>query len=464
MFFKRIFTPSLSIYSYLLGDEKTKRCIVIDPVRQVAPYIVQAQAQGLTITDIVETHVHADFVSGSRELKHQLNEKPTIHVSGMGGSQWVPHYADQVVQQGSSLIVGNIRLEALHTPGHTPEHIVWICYDLARSADTPWFAFTGDLLFVGSVGRPDLLGQEALPALAKQLYRSLFQELALLPDFVEILPAHGLGTLCGKTPNGRETSTLGYERLFNPYLKKQTEEKWMEDILKDLPPAPPYFRRLKTKNVEGPALLSTLKTLKEEKETNCSWNDLFLLDIRHPEAFAMLHLAKSLNIPLSPSFCHWAGWMLPENTPLGLVVQNSHMISDAIEQLRLIGFDQDIHVINLDEVQPEKLKDRTASFAIIDVEELAKHQPVFESFYVIDVRTPSEWQSGHIPGARHLELNQLQNALQELPKDQSLVLVCRSGVRASLAASLLKKQGFPCVMNLRGGMDAWKLSNLPLAK
>ncbi len=463
MFFKRIFTPHLAIYSYLLGDDKTKRCIVIDPIRHVAPYIVQAQAEGLTITDIVETHVHADFVSGSRELKHQLNEKPTIYASGMGGSQWVPHYADQVVQDGSSLTVGNLRLEALHTPGHTPEHVVWVCYDLTRGSDTPWFAFTGDLLFVDSVGRPDLLGQEALSTLSKQLYQSLFQRLAVLPDFVEILPAHGAGSLCGKSLSGRESSTLGYERLLNPYLKKEPEEVWIQEIQKDLPIVPPYFRRLKVKNVEGPALLSTLKTFKEENETNCTWKDLFLLDVRHPESFASMHLDGSLNIPLSPSFCHWAGWMLPENMPLGLVVQNNHMVADAIDQLRLMGFDQDIHIIPLDEIPSEKLTGKTASFAMLEAEELGKHQPPFESFYVLDVRTLSEWQSGHIPGAHHLELNQLEKAYQGLPKDRMIVSVCRSGIRASLAASLLKKQGFPHVMNMRGGMEAWKLSGLPLA-
>jgi len=238
MFFQRLFTPGLSINSYLLGDEKTKRCVVVDPTRHVFPLIVQAQQAGLDITDILETHVHADYVSGSKELKHQLNEKPCIYASGEGGEQWIPSYADVVVENGRTLNIGDLRLEAMHTPGHTPEHVIWVCYDASRSSCTPWFAFTGDCLFVGSIGRPDLLGKEEMATLAPQLYQTLFERLAPLPDFLEILPSHGQGSLCGQSLNGRATSTLGFERLFNPYFKKESQEQWISQLEQGLPPHP----------------------------------------------------------------------------------------------------------------------------------------------------------------------------------------------------------------------------------
>jgi hydroxyacylglutathione hydrolase len=461
MFFKRIYTPQLAINTYLLGDEKAKQCVVVDPTRHIVPYIVEAQNAGLEITSIVETHVHADFVSGAKELKHQLNGKPRIYASGLGGPHWIPAYTDEVVQEGTQLRIGCLRLDALHTPGHTPEHISWLCYDEVRSVETPWFAFTGDCLFVGSVGRPDLLDEQETPGLVKQLYYTLFEKLAALPSFVEILPSHGAGSLCGKAINGRQTSTLGYEYLFNPYLKQEAKELWMKKCQQDLPPAPPYFRRLKRVNLEGPALLSTLKTETwDAHQATKQLDELFLLDIRPPEAFAASHLKRSLNIPLSPSFCHWAGWMVPPKTAIGLVTENGHIISEAIDQLRLMGFDQEIWVIRLDQIDAQADPHLFSSFPLLEVEEVVKRQDLL----IVDVRTPSEWQAGHIAGAQHIELNELEKSLQQLSKQQTLAFVCRSGIRASLAASLLEKHGYPSVLNVRGGMQAWQQAGLPLAK
>jgi hydroxyacylglutathione hydrolase len=462
MFFQRITTPGLSIHSYLLGDEKAKRCIVIDPTRHIVPFIVQAQNEGLDITDILETHVHADFVSGSKELKHQLNEKPRIYASGMGGERWIPAYVDVIVHQGMQLKIGELRLEALHTPGHTPEHVMWIGYDESRSVQIPWFAFTGDCLFVGSVGRPDLLGQEEMTVLAPLLYHTLFEVIAPLPDFLEIFPAHGEGSLCGKSLKTNATSTLGFERLFNPYFKKESQENWIHRLQKDSLPIPPYFSRVKKMNIAGPSLLSSLKTKVWDQEKEApDFKELFLLDIRHPEPFAVSHIQESLNIPFSHNFCQWAGWMLPADRPLGLIVENSHIYSEAVDQLRLMGFDQEIWVIQLRE-NGQHLPCSFSSFPMMEIEELAKQQPQFESLYVLDVRTLEEWHAGHIPGAHHLELHHFEKAINQLPADRSIALLCRSGQRASLAASLLQKYGFSSVMNVRGGMQAWKQAGFPI--
>lgn len=459
MFFQCIVTSGLAINSYLLGDEKSKKCVVIDPTRHVISFIIQAQNAGLDISSILETHVHADYVSGAKELKHQLNEKPMIYASGMGGEKWIPHYADIIVQKGTQIKFGDLRLEAVHTPGHTPEHVMWVCYDESRSSTTPWFAFTGDGLFVGSIGRPDLLGEEEMAILAPQLYNTVFEVFSSLPDFVEIFPAHGEGSLCGKALKSRSTSTIGYERLYNPYFKKEPLEKWIRLLQKGLSPVPHYFQRLKKLNVEGPPLLSSLKTKVWDREDGPDFKDLFLIDVRHHELFATSHIQGSLNIPFSHSFCQWAGWMLPADTSIGLIIENTHIYSEIIDQLRLMGFDQDIWVIQLNEEQKD-FPFSFSSFPIIEIDELAKQKS--KSLYVLDVRTPEEWRTGHIPGSHHLELNQLENGLKQLPTHQPIALLCRSGQRSSLAASLLQKHGFHSVMNIRGGIQAWKQAGLPL--
>src|SRR5439155_23905981 len=245
MFFHQRFIPGLAIASYMVGDEKAKEVAVIDPTRDVDEYIRVAKDEGLRITQILETHVHADFVSGSAELKARLKGEPVIHVSGMGGKEWTPPYADQVAQrEGHEVKVGSLRLAAMHTPGHTPEHVSWALFDDSRSKETPWLIFTGDFLFVGDVGRPDLLGEEARKALAHQLYQSVFEKLPPLADFTEIFPAHSSGSLCGKALSSRRSSTIGFERRFNGSLRPMAEAQWIERLLSGMPLAPPCFRRM----------------------------------------------------------------------------------------------------------------------------------------------------------------------------------------------------------------------------
>jgi hydroxyacylglutathione hydrolase len=234
MFFHQRFIPGLAIASYMIGDERTKEVAVIDPTRDVDEYLRIARDEGLRITHVFETHVHADFVSGSAELKARLAEggtAPTVHASGMGGKEWTPPYADHVVRDGDEVAIGSVRLKAVHTPGHTPEHVMWVVFDDTRSRDVPWLAFTGDFLFVGDVGRPDLLGEEARRQLAHQLYRSVFDVLPPLPEFAEVFPAHGAGSLCGKAIGSRRSSTIGFERRFNTSLKPAAEGEWTERLL-----------------------------------------------------------------------------------------------------------------------------------------------------------------------------------------------------------------------------------------
>ncbi len=464
MFFKRIYTPGLAIYSYVLGDEKAKQCVVIDPTRYVAPYIIHAQNAGLDIIAILETHVHADFVSGAKELKHQLNEQPTIYASGWGGNKWIPSYADKIVNSKTPIKIGDLRIEPWHTPGHTLEHITWVCFDESRSAADPWFAFTGDCLFVGGIGRPDLLGEEPILLLSEKMYHTLFTTLAPLPDFVEIFPSHGEGSFCGKTLKTRANSTLGYERLHNPYLQKAPFEEWKKQLMQEQAPFPPYFTSVKKKNIEGPSLINTLKVSKwEERKEESILEDLFLLDVRHPEIFALSHLQNSLNAPFSSSFSHWVGWLLPESGSIGLIVEDHQASTDPINQLRIMGFDQEIVLLPYHQVK-EDLKHWETSFSMIEVGEIAKIQAQHQPLFVLDVRTIEEWDKGHIAGSHHIELTALDRSLSELPRDQSIAIVCRSGQRASLAASFLMKKGFRSVTNVRGGVQAWTQAGLPLIR
>lgn len=428
-------TPGLAINSYLIGDSNFKRALIIDPTRDLEPYLKAARNSGLEITDIAETHVHADFASGSKELKQRLQGKPTIHCSALGGEKWIPTYCDRKVKEGDQIQLGNIRLKALHTPGHTPEHLIWLCYE---DEESPCLAFTGDLLFVGSVGRPDLLGEES-KILTQQLYNSLFLVLATLPDFLEIYPAHGAGSFCGKGLSSRPTSTLGYERLYNPFLIKKPFAEWKQALNLDMPAVPPNFFRLKQYNLQGPIM-------ETKNQTSLT------IDLRDPESFARGHLTSSINIPLGKAFSNWASAILAQDTSLNLIAEKQEQIAEAMAQLRLIGFDE----INRKIIWSEKELKDLEILPMVTVETLAdklKRDP--KKVYVLDVRTPAEWNAGHIPEAHHIEMGNITKQLDQLPKAASIHVICGSGYRASVIASLLKQKGFPDVSNIRGGMNAW---------
>lgn len=460
MFFQRLYTSGLAINSYIIGDAEAKVCALVDPPRLIAPCIAAVQNAGLTLTDIIETHVHADFVSGSVELKSELDGKPCIHASGMGGPKWTPSYADLIVKDGDILQIGHIRLQALHTPGHTPEHLIWVCYDERRNKETPWFAFTGDLLFVGGVGRPDLLGPEAFEGLAKQLYHTLFEKLAIFPDYMEIFPCHAAGSLCGTFFNGRYSSTLGYERLFNPFLIKKEESLWIESIRQEFTQFPNEFRHIKQLNAQGPPLMESLSTLAAEGSLDdLDLEALFLIDTRNPLKFAEFHLKGSINIPMHDSFCHWCSWLVPQNISLGLIVEDHFRDGQIVGLLRLIGFDQPVLLISLP--RHIKMSVQGDSFPILSVNEAAQKLGSAE-ICIIDVRSPAEWKSGHIPGALHIELQQLEGAIDRLPRDLPVATICRSGMRASIAASILQKGGCQKVANIQGGMEMWISAGLPL--
>lgn len=465
MFFHQRFVPGLAIASYLVGDEKSKRLAVIDPPRDVEEFIRIAKTEGMQITDILETHVHADFVSGARELKARLNNQPTIHCSGMGGEAWTPAYADHIVKDGDELSLGaSLRLRAMHTPGHTPEHVTWALFDNTRSADTPWLLFTGDFVFVGDVGRPDLLGDDERKKLAHQLYESLFSRLTPLPDFTEIFPSHGAGSLCGKAIGSRRSSSLGFERRFNASMQKRAEGDWSNALLKGMPPAPPYFKRMKRINRDGPPILGAdFRADHAIAPHDLKSSERTVLDVRDVEAFATAHIAGAISIPMGPQFATWAGWMLDPEKAIVLVANSRDDVNESITQLLRVGFDRIDGFVDggVDAWRAAGLEIEMLN--TISASELATKLRSTAPPFVIDVRTDGEWESGHIDSAQHIQAGFIAQSAKELPRDREIALICGSGYRSTVAASMLARGGFKNITNVRGGMSAWNASKKELA-
>jgi hydroxyacylglutathione hydrolase len=459
------FIPGLAVATYLVGDEKTGDAAVIDPTRDVDDLLDYARKNRLRVRHLIETHVHADFVSGCRELKARLDDEPDILCSGHGGPEWSPPHADRLVREGDSVALGSLRLAFIHTPGHTHEHVAVTLTDTSRSADVPWLLFTGDFLFVGDVGRPDLLGDAAKQGMARQLYQSLFEKLRPLPDFAEIFPAHGAGSLCGKALSSRRSSTLGYERRFNPALAPKAEDQWVSDLLAGMPPAPPYFRRMKRVNRDGPSILGAEPpgrrpcTVREVADT--AGGAGVVLDVRSKEAFAAAHVPGAINVPLGPNLPTWAGWVVPYDRPVVLVAESSVDVAEATCALTRIGLDDLRGYLDGGMEAWETAGNPLASLGTLNVHDLRKRLSG-GGLAALDVRTDGEWAAGHIDGALHVHAGLLPGRLAEVPRDRPVAVVCGSGYRATVAASVLRRAGYTDVCNVIGGMMAWKAAGLPV--
>ncbi len=462
MFFQRKTIPGLAINSYIVGDEAKKECVVIDPVRDVEDYIALAAHNGFTITDILETHVHADFVSGAPELKARLKGNPKIHCSGMGGDQWIPSYADHVMQDGDEINVGSLVFKAEHTPGHTPEHVMWALYEDRELV----MLLTGDFLFVGDVGRPDLLGKEEMRKLAHQLYDSVFRKLESYPDETEIRPAHGAGSLCGKALSANPSSTLGEQRKTNRYLKKIPESDWIDDLMSEMPQAPKYFARMKKINITGAKILGerlpglvalSLKDIQKEMD-----HGTIILDLRPKEKFAEAHIPGSINIPFTPQFSSWAGSVMPENAHLVLLLDDLMQLKDAAKALCRIGIDQILGYIPGGIEAWKQNGMGVASLQKASPTQLNQMQKSGKNPFVLDVRADKEWKAGHIKHATHIPLGQVEDQIEKIPKDQTIAVICGSGTRSSIASSLLLRHGINNVTNIFGGMTEWKEKGFPI--
>ncbi|KAF3361762.1 Uncharacterized protein PHSC3_001712 [Chlamydiales bacterium STE3] len=456
MIFHRFFHRDLAVNTYLIGDEKTGICAVVDPVRDINQIIEFLKIVPLELRYILETHVHADFVSGAKELKRAFADKPAIYCSEMGGSKWLPKYADHPVRDGEEIDLSEaLRLKALHTPGHTPEHLIWLCFDENKTSTVPRFILTGDLLFVGSVGRPDLLGDQEFQSLVPQLYHSLFEKIAQFPDEVEIFPAHGAGSLCGKAISHRPSSTLGYERQHNESFQKKELSVWIENLKKDMPTAPKAYLKIKEINTGDPKFMQELF---ESSPTisPAEFTQKLFIDVRSPEAFAARHLKNSINIPIKGSFSSWLEMVLVPEDVFSLIISSEDTLEPIKKMLAVAGLEK-LEGYILWEDLTDGGPDLITSLPLISPGHFQKRM-------VIDVRTPSEWRSGHIEGAKHIELSDLQKSLSKLSNKGPIATICGSGYRSSIAASILRRAGFSDVANIHGGMQAWKEAKLPIIK
>jgi len=461
MFFHRRTIQGLAIHSYLVGDEETGSCAVIDPVRDVDEYLKIAKDNGLTIKHILETHVHADFVSGAKELKKATGGTAEIYCSGLGGDNWTPSYADHVVKEGDEIHMGKLLLKAVHTPGHTPEHIIWL---LSENGE-PVKLFTGDLLFVGAVGRPDLLGKEEMERLAHQLYHSIFDTLDQFPDSVEVRPAHGAGSLCGKALGSTPYSSMGIERSHNLFLKERPEKEWIDELMNEMPPVPQYFPRMKKINVQGAEsiekVVEGVKPLNGAEAMEKIKAGATVLDLRSKEAFASAHIPNSISIPMTPQVSTWAGWILPYPNPIVLVLEEEEHLESAVKQLLRIGYDAIAGFLKGGIREWEISGYDLSSLHALSAKELHKD---LDNRFVLDIRSQGEWDNGHIQGAHFLYGGEILERMVEVPKDRDVAVICGSGFRASVVSSLLKRAGYERVSNVFGGMQAWIQDGYPIEK
>lgn len=458
MLLRQIFDPYLAQYAYLVGCQRSGEALLIDPERDIDHYRELAAENGLRITAVAETHIHADFVSGGREFA----EDPHIHLylSAEGGPDWTYQWPGQrphthLLKPGNRFMVGNIRIEAIHTPGHTPEHLSYLITDVGGGADQPIALATGDFIFVGDVGRPDLLesaaGQKGvMEPSARQLQHSLRDRLAPFADYLQILPGHGAGSACGKALGAVPTTTLGYERRFNGALKLALAdgESFVKEILAGQPEPPLYFATMKRVNRDGIAVTGGVPKpahlAPADFAAKAADASVRILDARGDrEAFDSGHVNRAIHAPLrSAFFSTSAGSYLAENDEILLVLASESDVDLACRQLYRIGFDKVIGWITADEAQAAGLL--TASLPRIDFAAFNSAKALIEGA-IIDVRTTAEFQHGHLDGARSFPYTRLKTQLDALPKDQRLFIHCGSGKRASLAASFLRSVGFDAV-------------------
>jgi len=430
MLLKYFYDDKLAHASYMVGCQASGEAIVIDPGRDITPYLEEAKEQEMQIIAATETHIHADFVSGSRELAAQVGAK--LYLSDAGDENWKYQFANdynhEFVKDGSTFKVGNIKFEVMHTPGHTPEHISFLVTDTAGASE-PMGIFTGDFVFVGDIGRPDLLEEAAGIAGtkepgARQMFKSL-QRFKQLPDYLQVWPAHGAGSACGKALGAIPSTTVGYEKLFNLALSYDNEDAFVKALLEGQPEAPKYFAMMKKLNKVGPAVLNGLPQpaqLDEKRLKGLISEGLKVVDTRSADEFAQKHIPGTINIPHDNAFTNWAGWLLDYDQPFYLIVDPAS-VSQVVRDLIYIGLD---NVGGYFEPSVVDAWPELQSYQITTPAEVAD-KITDGQVTVIDVRATSEWNEGHIPGAKHLMLGYLPERANEVPTDKPVVTARQLG-------------------------------------
>jgi hydroxyacylglutathione hydrolase len=457
MFFRQFYLGCLAHASYLIGSGG--EAAVVDPQRDVDLYLDEARARGLTIRWVLETHLHADFVSGHRELADRA--AATIVFGRRAGAAF-PHRA---VADGEEIRIGDVSLRILETPGHTPESISILVTDRAVSM-VPRMVLTGDTLFIGDVGRPDLAGSRGFSAgeMAGMLHDSLHGKLLTLPDEVEVYPAHGAGSLCGRNISSETSSTIGQQRRFNYALQPMSRDVFVRMMTADLPPAPVYFSRDAELNREGARPLSEVPPpppLTPEEFHARIRSGAVALDVRSASSFGAGHVPGSLNISLGGEFASWAGSLIPGGMPILLVTEDDREIGEAVLRLARVGLESAAGFLEGGIWAWHRAGLPISSIPQIAVDELRRRLAGEPRIRVADVRRPGEFREGHVPSAVNMPLDGLTDAAGSIDPVHPTALICAGGYRSSAAASLLASRGFTALYNVVGGTAAWRAAGYP---
>jgi hydroxyacylglutathione hydrolase len=457
--FETIQSPGIAALSYLVGDDSAGVAAVFDPTVEADRHLALAREKKVSITHIFETHIHADLVSGARELCQRAGSAK-IHVSHEGGGRY--GFDHEALNDGDRFVFGKTAVVVKHTPGHTPEHVSYLLEE-KQHPGSPWGVITGDSLFVGSAGRPDLLGSGETEDLTRKLFDTLRGFYLTLPDGVMIFPAHGHGSPCGADIGDRLVSTIGHERRFNPYLQFTDYEAFRDHALSGAPPVPTYYPRMKKINARGPEILERLpsvpalppKTFSAALEEKAG----VLIDTRTMLDFGGGHIPGALNIGGIPMLSIWAGWLLEPDEPLLLVLDGDEELAEVVTLFLRTGYTRFAGYLAGGMTAWDNAGKELARVAQITVHELHERSSEWQ---IVDVRAPAEWAKGHVPGARHCFLPELRKRCSTWHKDQPVAVYCDSGYRASIGTSILRQEGFRDVSNVPGSWQAWQKAGLPV--
>ncbi len=477
MFIRRFYNEPLAQASYMVGCHSAGVAVVVDPNRDTAQYHAAARDEGVRISHVTETHIHADYLSGSRQLVRETGAQ--LLLSAEGGDSWQYSFAKAdgavLLHDGDRFSIGAVVVDVIHTPGHTPEHLTFLVTDGAAGG-APVGALTGDFLFVGDVGRPDLLERAArlggtMESSARTLFRSL-RRFAKQPDYLQIWPGHGAGSACGKALGAMPQSTLGYEKLVNWAFAIEDEDQFVKEVLAGQPDPPTYFAMMKRLNKEGPALLDGAPAPHEESPgalERTLREGSVVVDVRSAGSFRAGHVPGTLSIPYGRSFVGWAGWLLPYDKDVHLIVAGTgsdarSMAEQAALDLSLISIDRVCGYFS-EAVLESWRREHGPLETVTDMDAGALEEALRRGeVRLIDVRARSEWDAGHIAGSSNIPLGELAAAAGTIAADPvPVVLQCASGARSSIATSVLLASGFRNVINLPGGIAAWRDAGLALS-
>jgi len=459
--FKQYYLACLSHASYLIGDEATRTAVIVDPQRDIAQYLADAAAQGLTIRHVFLTHFHADFVAGHLELARATGA--TIRLGARAEAQ----YAFTAMRDGEELVFGQVALRVLETPGHTPEGISILVFDRAQDRERPYGVLTGDTLFVGDVGRPDLMASVGITAeqLAGMMYDSLHQKLLKLPDATKLFPAHGAGSSCGRNLSSETSCTIGRQRATNYMLQPMSREAFIAAATSELPQAPAYFGYDAQLNKQDRPLLDealkhSLKALTLDELLKLQAEGALVLDVRDPAEYEPAHLAGSLNIGLGGKYASWAGTLLDPARPIVLIAGVLRE-QEAAMRLGRIGFDRVVGFLRGGPAAFAGRPDLLRKIERVEPRALLERLGSQERELVLDVRGAGEWNDFRIEGSLNIPLAELERRIGEVPRGKRIAVHCQSGYRSSIAGGILERHGIGGFTDLVGGIAAWRVAGLP---